>query len=115
MERCASHITNAYYVPHVRVSGYACATNLASNTAFRGFGAPQGMFFAESVVERVAAELGAPANAVRERNFIAAGRTTVYGQLIRPEDDAAVGRCWREVLDRSEYVAKCDRTEQFNR
>lgn len=48
------HFENSYYVPHSRVTGYACKTNLPSNTAFRGFGAPQGMFAAETMIRHIA-------------------------------------------------------------
>jgi len=98
-------------VPHVSVSGYSCATNLPSNTAFRGFGAPQAMFFMESVVDRVSRELRVDPNAVRARNFLVNGQTTVYNQSI---SDFTVADCWDEVLARSRYAAKCDEIARFN-
>ena len=51
------HCENAYYIPNVRVRGYVCKTNLPSNTAFRGFGGPQGMFFAENMIREIASYL----------------------------------------------------------
>lgn len=48
------HFENSYKVPNARVYGYACKTNLPSNTAFRGFGGPQGMFAAEQMIRHVA-------------------------------------------------------------
>jgi xanthine dehydrogenase/oxidase len=48
---------NGYYIPNVRVRGYVCKTNLPSNTAFRGFGGPQGMFFGESMIRQIASYL----------------------------------------------------------
>ena len=53
MERGISHADNAYHIPNVHVRGYVCKTNLPSNTAFRGFGAPQAMFVAETIVDKV--------------------------------------------------------------
>lgn len=52
------HIENAYYIPNVFIEGWACKTNLPSNTAFRGFGGPQGMFAGEVIVRHVAHVLG---------------------------------------------------------
>jgi xanthine dehydrogenase/oxidase len=51
------HFENAYYIPNARVRGYICKTNLPSNTAFRGFGGPQGMFFAENMIRHIASYL----------------------------------------------------------
>jgi xanthine dehydrogenase/oxidase len=51
------HFENAYYIPNVRVRGYICKTNLPSNTAFRGFGGPQGMFFGENMIREIASYL----------------------------------------------------------
>ena len=55
MDRALSHFENSYHIPHCRATGYVCKTNLPSNTAFRGFGGPQGMFVAEHMVRQVAA------------------------------------------------------------
>ena len=57
MERGISHVDNAYHVPNVHVRGRVCKTNLPSNTAFRGFGAPQAMFVAETIVDKVSGSL----------------------------------------------------------
>lgn len=53
MERGVSHVDNAYRIPNVHIRGHICKTNLPSNTAFRGFGAPQAMFVAETIVDKV--------------------------------------------------------------
>lgn len=52
------HFQNSYYIPNVVVRGQACRTNLPSNTAFRGFGGPQGMFVGETMVTHIAETLG---------------------------------------------------------
>ena len=62
MERGVSHVDNAYRVPNVHVRGHVCKTNLPSNTAFRGFGAPQAMFVAETIVDKVRGFLRARAH-----------------------------------------------------
>lgn len=112
MERCSCHITNTYNIPHVRVSGYLCATNLSSNTAFRGFGAPQGMFFIESIIDHISRELNIPPNIIREKNFLENGQITHFNQLI---SNFTAKHCWIEVLERSKYAKKSNDIEQFNR
>lgn len=57
LERAMFHSDNVYRIPHVRVKGQICYTNFPSNTAFRGFGGPQGMIITENWVQRVAMEL----------------------------------------------------------
>lgn len=52
------HFENAYHIPNARVRGWACKTNLPSNTAFRGFGGPQGMFAGEHIIRDVAKAVG---------------------------------------------------------
>lgn len=52
------HFENAYHIPNSYVLAYSCKTNLPSNTAFRGFGGPQGMFAGEHIIRHVAETLG---------------------------------------------------------
>ena len=59
------HIENCYRIPNVRISGHLCKTNLASNTAFRGFGGPQGMFICETYMDHIAATLSISPEKVR--------------------------------------------------
>lgn len=53
-ERAVTHFENAYYIPVCEVTGRVCKTNLPSNTAYRGFGGPQGMFLAENIIQHIA-------------------------------------------------------------
>lgn len=57
LERAMFHSDNVYDVPNMRVRGQVCYTNFPSNTAFRGFGGPQGMIIAENWIQRIAMEL----------------------------------------------------------
>jgi len=68
-DRALSHIDNCYNIPNVDVRARPCKTNTVSNTAFRGFGGPQGMFIAESYMEEVADHLGIPVDKLRVRLF----------------------------------------------
>ena len=64
MERAMFHVQNTLYIENIAVSGYVCRTNLPSNTAFRGFGAPQAMLLAETFVFHIAEKLGLDVNLV---------------------------------------------------
>lgn len=96
-DRALFHLDNSYYVPHVEFSGQSMKTNVASNTAFRGFGGPQGMLVIEEILDRVARRLGLAPEVVRERNLYRGTgetNTTHYGQLIA---DNRIQRVWAEL------------------
>lgn len=86
-DRAMFHADNAYYLGDARVTGYRCRTHLASNTAFRGFGGPQGMVAIEQIIDAIARQRGLDPLVVRQRNFYAGeGRNvTHYGQTVRQE------------------------------
>ncbi|MBP9139278.1 MAG: molybdopterin-dependent oxidoreductase [Flavobacteriales bacterium] len=81
MERTLFHATNAYHVPNVDVTAYCCRTNLPPNTAFRGFGGPQGMFVMEAAIAKAAQTLGVSAREIQKRNLIKEGSEFSYGQI----------------------------------
>lgn len=85
LERAMLHTDNAYYLPNARITGRVCRTNLPSNTAFRGFGGPQGVAVIENILEEIAQTLGRDAADVRRLNcYGGAGcETTPYGQTVR--------------------------------
>ena len=101
--RALTHTDNAYWIPHFRAVGYACRTNKQSNTAFRGFGGPQGVVVMEDALDRIARHLGRDANEIRALNFYDAGRAeTPYGQML---DENHLARCWAEVPNTSPTAA----------
>jgi xanthine dehydrogenase large subunit len=79
LERTLLHATGSYFVPNVRATAAPCRTNVAPNTAFRGFGAPQAMFVLEAAIAAAARRMGVPARAIQERNLIEDGRRFPYG------------------------------------
>jgi len=87
MERSMLHMDNAYYLPAVRIVGQACKMNYPPNTAFRGFGGPQGVIVIESILQRIAQQLNKDAVDVRRLNTYRDGddlaNTTPYGQLVK--------------------------------
>jgi xanthine dehydrogenase molybdopterin binding subunit len=84
LQRAMLHADNSYFIPDCSVTGKAYRTNLPSNTAFRGFGGPQGMALVESVIDRVARRVGKDAAEVRALNFYgtAERNVTPYGQTV---------------------------------
>ena len=83
LARALCHIDNAYFIPDVEVLGRIAKTNKTSQTAFRGFGGPQGMLVIEDILGRCAPALGIEPAELRRRNFYAPGQSTPYGQPVR--------------------------------
>ena len=83
-DRALCHIDNGYAHENLRVTNYRCKTHTQSATAFRGFGAPQGMFAIEHCIETIARATGMDALDVRKANFYSPhnGMTTHYGQVV---------------------------------
>ena len=86
LERTLFHCTNSYFVPNVTATAYSCRTNLPPNTAFRGFGGPQGMFVIESAIAHAAEKLDISAAEIQQKNLIDNGDEFPYGQ--KAESDA---------------------------
>jgi xanthine dehydrogenase large subunit len=112
LARALCHIDNAYWIPHARINGRIAKTHKASNTAFRGFGGPQGMIVIEDILGRCAPLLGLDPMELRRRNFYRAGHTTPYGQPVRhPERLDAV---WGQTITNGDVVARAREVERFN-
>ncbi|MES2772548.1 MAG: molybdopterin cofactor-binding domain-containing protein [Bacteroidota bacterium] len=90
MERTLFHCTNSYFIPNVKATAYSCRTNLPPNTAFRGFGGPQGMFVIESAIAKAADALGVNASDIQRKNLLQTGDEFPYGQKAVSE----AGACW---------------------
>jgi xanthine dehydrogenase molybdopterin binding subunit len=113
MERAMLHVDNAYYVPHLSVSGRVWKTNLPSNTAFRGFGGPQGMAVMEAVIDRIARCLKKDALEIRRRNFYGteARNMTHYNQQV---EHNRLGMLYEQLVASSEYFARRRAVDAFN-
>ncbi|PPS86553.1 xanthine dehydrogenase molybdopterin binding subunit [Streptomyces sp. MH60] len=114
LARALCHIDNTYWIPNARVAGRIAKTNTVSNTAFRGFGGPQGMLVIEDILGRCAPRLGLDAKQLRERNFYrpGQGQTTPYGQPVtQPERIAAV---WQQVQDNGHIADREREIAAFN-
>ncbi len=113
LARALCHIDNAYWIPHVEVHGRVAKTNRPSNTAFRGFGGPQGMIVIEDILGRCAPLLGIAPDELRRRNLYAPGQPTPYGQPVRHAERLA--DIWRLVLERSDFPRRQAAVAAFNR
>ncbi|MGB0424976.1 MAG: molybdopterin cofactor-binding domain-containing protein, partial [Flavobacteriales bacterium] len=80
-ERTLFHATNSYFIPNVSSTVYSCKTNLPPNTAFRGFGGPQGMFVIESAIAEAADQIGVNKRNIQEVNLLAENDEFSYGQI----------------------------------
>ncbi len=105
MERTLFHSTNAYFIPNTEVTVHSCKTNLPPNTAFRGFGAPQGMFVIEAAIAMAAHEMEVPARLIQQANFLKENDEFQFGQKAR---DVNIGKCYA-TLEKSFDI---ERTEQ---
>jgi xanthine dehydrogenase large subunit len=104
LARALCHVDNAYWIPHVRVNGRIARTHKTSQTAFRGFGGPQGMLVLEDVLGRCAPLLGIDPADLRRRNFYREGQSTPYGQPVRHPDRMVT--CWDQVLASGDVAAR---------
>jgi len=113
VSRALTHVDNCYYLPAVRAVGLSCKTNTVSNTAFRGFGGPQGVVVMEEVIERVAHVLGRTPEEVRATNFYGgAGReVTPYEQTIR---DNVIARVVNEAMRLADWDTRRGEIAAFN-
>ena len=110
LERTLFHCTNSYFVPNVTAMAYSCRTNLPPNTAFRGFGGPQGMFVIESAIAHAAEKLGVTAAEIQRRNLIDDGDEFPYGQ--KAESDAITS--WTQGDSAYNYSKLQNEADEFN-
>jgi xanthine dehydrogenase large subunit len=112
LARALCHIDNAYWIPHVRVNGRISKTNKTSQTAFRGFGGPQGMIVIEDILGRCAPLLGIDPMELRRRNFYVEGQSTPYLQPVRHPERLVTE--WEQVLASADVAARQEEIARFN-
>ncbi len=112
-DRAMFHADNCYYLENARIVSHRCKLNTVSNTAFRGFGGPQGMMGIEYVIDEIARYLDVDPLVVRERNFY--GKTdrnvTPYQQEV---EDNVAPELVAELAQRADYVARRAEVAAFN-
>jgi xanthine dehydrogenase large subunit len=112
LARALCHVDNAYFIPHARFNGRIAKTHKTSNTAFRGFGGPQGMLVLEDILGRCAPLLGVDPMELRVRNFYRAGQSTPYGQTVRHAE--RLHAVWGQAISGAEVAARLQQVERFN-
>lgn len=110
LERTLFHCTNSYYIPNVTATAYCCRTNLPPNTAFRGFGGPQGMFVIESAIAHAAEKLGVSAAEIQRRNLLKTGDEFPYGQIA--ESEAVTS--WEQAANTYGFADMFREADEFN-
>jgi xanthine dehydrogenase large subunit len=111
-DRAVFHADNCYYLPAVRITSHRWRTHTVSNTAFRGFGGPQGMIAIEHVMDCIAHALGKDPLDVRKANLYGPGRDlTPYGQRVEEE---TARKIMEALEDRSDYRERRERINEWN-
>ncbi|PWW71580.1 xanthine dehydrogenase [Tuber magnatum] len=112
MDRAITHIDACYLTPHVHLRGHVCKTNTHSNTAFRGFGAPQGQYIAECIMTAVADNLKMSVDELRWKNLYKEGELTPF---LQPLEDWHVPLIITQLKAESDYDNRVQQVEEFNR
>jgi xanthine dehydrogenase large subunit len=114
MARAMTHSENAYFIPNVEIRGTVCRTNMPPNTAFRGFGGPQGVATMENIIEEIAATVKKDPLDVRRANCygVETRNATPYGQIVRHN---MLPHIFAELEERCDYRARRAAIDAFNR
>jgi xanthine dehydrogenase large subunit len=112
-DRALMHLDNAYFLEHVEITSHRCKTHTVSNTAFRGFGGPQGMLVIEQILDEIARTLGLDALDVRRVNFYGVGdrNTTHYGQTV---EDNVIDKIVDRLAAEAHYVQRRQAVDASN-
>lgn len=112
MERTLFHSTNAYYIPNVIAKAFSCKTNLPPNTAFRGFGGPQGKFAIEAAIVKASESLGVSAATIQKANLVVDGNELSYGQILQQTEAHPT---WDACMKDFDYAAQKECVAEFNK
>ncbi|MBT7617568.1 MAG: molybdopterin-dependent oxidoreductase, partial [Calditrichaeota bacterium] len=105
LARSLCHADNCYFLPNVRFRGYPCKTNTVSNTAFRGFGGPQGMIIIECILEHIGFHLNKSIDEIRQINYYGINdrNETPYGQIVK---DNIICKLSDQLMSKVDYEAR---------
>jgi xanthine dehydrogenase large subunit len=112
-DRAVLHVDNAYFLENVEIISHRCKTNTVSNTAFRGFGGPQGMIMIEQIIDVIATRLRLDPLVVRRRNFYGdeERNVTPYGQVVQGNRTVPIVD---ELVRTSHYHERRQQIAQWN-
>ncbi len=111
LERTLFHATNAYAIPNVDVKAVSCRTHHPSNTAFRGFGAPQAIFTLECALDHLARTLQMPRWQLQQKNLLQPGYQFDYGMTVQT---GALRECWQQLWERHDIAKRLDTIARGN-
>ena len=112
LERTLFHTTNAYYIPNVKATAISCRTNLPPNTAFRGFGGPQGKFVIEAAIYKAAEKLNIPAYEIQKKNLLKEDDVFYYGQTAK---NVNALKTWNKAEKKYNFNKLVAEIETFNK
>ncbi|HEY8183442.1 MAG TPA: molybdopterin cofactor-binding domain-containing protein, partial [Thermoanaerobaculia bacterium] len=113
MGRAMTHVDNAYYIPNAQINGTICRTNYPPNTAFRGFGGPQGVATIENIIEEIAHYLKHDPLEIRMKNCYGVNdrNITPYNQVVK---NNMLPRLFEETARRGNYAQRRKAVTEFN-
>lgn len=111
LDRTLFHATNSYFIPNVKTTGISCKTNLPPNTAFRGFGGPQGKFVIEAAIHKAAEKLGIDASEIQRKNLLKNGDSFYYGQQA---ENCYAEKCWTNAEEKYHLKILKKEVKDFN-
>lgn len=115
MDRAALHADSVYAIPNFRIVSQLCRTHRLVSCSLPAEGSAQGAWAMEEILHRVAAEIALPARLVRERNFYRENGHLQTAPCGQPVHAASIARVWQQVLRRSDYEARAEAIEKWNR
>ncbi len=114
MERSMFHIENSYYIPHIRFNGRLCLTNTPSNTAFRGFGAPQAIAVIELILSRIATALQKDEADIKSLNLFSSKGQQNISYTGQDNGPHRLPQIMAQLLQASDYRQRREQIKTFN-
>ena len=111
LDRTLFHATSSYFIPNVKATGISCKTNLAPNTAFRGFGGPQAKFVIEAAIRRAAKKSGIDVEVIQRKNLLRNDEKFYYGQVVK---NSQAENCWDKADKLFQFEKVKKEVEDFN-
>lgn len=111
LERTLFHATNAYGIENASVTAVSCRTNHPSNTAFRGFGAPQAIITLECALDHLASVMNKPRWEIQGKNLLSPGYRFSYGTEVKTD---ALQRCWQRLIEKYNVDQRRKEIEEYN-
>ena len=113
--RTLFHAQSSYAIPNIKATAYSCRTNTLPNTAFRGFGGPQGMFVIESAISKSAEILGVDACEIQKKNLINNGDLFIYKQETKDPQARSTWKKAEKLYDKEKLIESINEFNSKNR